>query len=113
MIEAVGIRQGNKFSYMHPTIFATDLQASCHLTRVSALLSFESCGIYGFQFHFDDRDPIPAQFDTQGNDVTFLIDGPGGERISSLNILWSKRTETVGAEVFLIPRVLHELIVED
>lgn len=113
MTAAKGIGQGNKFSYVHPTIFATDLEASCHLTRVSALLGFESCGIYGFQFHFDDRDPIPAQFDTRGNDVTFLIDGPGGERISSLDIIWSNRTETVGAEVFLIPRMLHELIVEN
>lgn len=97
---------------MHPTVFATDLSAPYHLTQVSAFLGLEPYGVYGFQFHFDDREPIPAQFDNQFNEVTFLIDGPGGERISVMDVVWSERTKTVGAEVFLIPRVLYELIVE-
>jgi hypothetical protein len=86
---------------MHSTIFATDAEAPCHLTWVSAFLSLEPHGIHGFRFHFDNRDPVPAQSNAQGKEVTFLIDGPGGERISALDVLWSEQTNTVGAEVFL------------
>lgn len=86
----ISLKKRKGFTRMHPTIFATDCEALCHMTRVSAFLSLEPFGVYGFQFHFDDRDSIPAQADFPGNDlshVTFLIDGPGGERISALDII--------------------------
>lgn len=84
---------------MHPTIFAMDSEALCHMTRVSTFLGLEPLGVHGFQFHFDDRDSIPAQADFQGKEATFLIDGPGGERIFALDILWSEQTDTAGVEV--------------
>lgn len=84
---------------MHPIIFAKDDKALRHLTRVSAFLSLDPNGVYGFQFHFDDRDSIPTQCNTHGKEVSFLIVGPGKEAISGLDIIWSEPTTTVGAEV--------------
>lgn len=101
MTAPVGIRKGKEFSYMHPIIFAPDSEALSHLIRVSAFLSLEPAGVHGFQFHFDDRNSIPTQFDIQGKDVTFLIDGPGGERISAVDVIWSEQTNTAGLEVCL------------
>lgn len=71
------------------------------MIRVSAFLSLEPLGVHGFRFHFDDRDSIPAQADFQGKDATFLIDGPGGEKISAMDIIWSEQTNTAGFEVCL------------
>lgn len=84
---------------MHPTIFAPDIKILCHLNRVSAFVSLEPNGIHGFQFHFDDRDPVPKKCDAQGKDIPFLIDGPGGERVFALDVIWCDQTGVVGAEV--------------
>lgn len=84
---------------MHSTIFATEAEALFHLVRVSAFLSLEPNGIYDFQFHFNDRDPSPARCNTPGKDLTFFIDGAGGERISALDIIWCNQTGAVGTEV--------------
>lgn len=97
---SLGLRSASgEFSYMHPVIFAKDAETLRHLTRVSAFLSLEPNGVHGFQFHFDDRDSIPTQYNAQGKEVSFLIDGPGNEVISALDVIWGDQTGMVGAEV--------------
>lgn len=81
---------------MYPTIFAHDLEALGHIVRVTAFMSFKHKGIDGFQFHYDDREAIPTQPSFEGREVTFLMDGPGGERISGLEVLWSDQSRHVG-----------------
>ncbi|PWY82080.1 hypothetical protein BO70DRAFT_314743 [Aspergillus heteromorphus CBS 117.55] len=53
-----------------------------HLTRVVAHMLIQSAPIIGLQFYYDDQQPL--KFGGQGLiEISFLVDGPGGERITS------------------------------
>ena len=75
------------------------METLSHLTQITGYLSSERRGITAFRFHYNDRPAEPRQIPFEGLDVPFLIDGPGGERICGLKVLWSDQTQHTGVIV--------------
>ena len=87
------------FSYRYHTSLGISTEAAGHLVRVTGYLDWDS-RVRGFRFQFDDREPVPVT--TQwipGKSITYMVDGPGGERIQGLEVLWSDRNEIAGLDV--------------
>ncbi|KAL8786433.1 MAG: hypothetical protein Q9195_008203 [Heterodermia aff. obscurata] len=96
-----GERHDAKFSYLNHTIFAQESGAAEHLIRVSVFIDIPpfQLGVKGFQFHFDDRESIPPPFSIPGKEVSMLIDGPGGETISGIDVLRSGTAKYAGLKL--------------
>ena len=84
---------------MDQTTFAQNDQASKHLIRINVFLDLEPVGVHGFQYHFDDRDPVPEQSPVRGKHLPLLIDGPGGERLRGMHVFWSNKAKCAGLMV--------------
>ena len=54
--------------------------------------------VHGFRCHFNDRESIPTVW-IPGKDIPCLIDGPGGERIIGIEVLWSDTNRIAGLSV--------------
>lgn len=93
------------FTYLHHTTFAPDPQSLTHLTHVCVFLDNNPPGIYGLQFHFDDRDPIPALSPFPGKGVSFMINGILGETICAAHTFYSERSQSAGVTV-IVPKCL-------
>lgn len=81
---------------MQHTVFAEQPEAAEHLVRVSAFLDLSPVGVQGFQFHFNDREAIPPPFSFRGKEITFLMDGTGGEKLIGFDVLRSKKSGHAG-----------------
>lgn len=87
------------FTYLHHTTFASNPQSLKHLTHVCVFADLNPPGIYGLQFHFDDRGPIPAVSPSQGKGVSFMINGVSGEYVSAAQTFYSERSQSAGLMV--------------
>ena len=91
--------KGNLFSYRCHTSLGTSTEAAGHLVQVTGFFDCDS-RVRGFRFGFDDSWPVPIT--TQwipGKSITYMVDGPGGERIQGLEVFWSDRNEIAGLDV--------------
>ena len=99
------------FSYRCHTSFGRSTEAASHLVRVTCFLDLDA-RVRGFRFHFDDREPVPVNTQwISGKIITYLADGPGGERIEGLEVSWSDKNEVAGLDVE--PPSLHSLQATD
>ncbi|KAF6232736.1 hypothetical protein HO173_008950 [Letharia columbiana] len=88
------------FTYLHHTTFASDPQSLKHLTHLCVFSDVNPPGIYGLQFHFDDRGPIPALSPSPGKGVSFMINGIRGECIAAIQTFYSERSQSAGLTIF-------------
>lgn len=65
--------------------------------RIDIFMDSESL-IYGFKCHFNDRESTPNWW-IPGKAVPCLIDGPGGERINGMEVIWSDTNEIAGLNI--------------
>ena len=89
----------NLFSYRCHTPFGNSTEAAGHLVRVTGFLDCDS-RVRGFRFQFADSEPVPIATQwTPGKSITYMVDGPGGERIQGWEVFWSERNEIAGLDV--------------
>ena len=88
---------GDVFSSRCCTGFGYKAEATEHLVKIDAFMDFDS-SVHGFRFCFNDRESIPAGW-IPGKAISCLIDGPGGEKINGLEVLWSNLNKIAGLKV--------------
>ena len=91
--------KGILFSYRCHTSLGSSTETAGHLVQVTGFLDCDS-RVRGFRFGFADSGPVPVS--TQwipGKSITYIVDGPGGERIQGLEVLWSDKNEIAGLDV--------------
>lgn len=88
---------GDVFSSRCCTGFGYKVEATEHLVKIDAFLDSDS-SVHGFRFCFNDRESIPAGW-IPGKAISCLIDGPGGEKINGLEVLWSTFNKIAGLKV--------------
>ena len=88
---------GDVFSSRCFTGFGYTAEATEHLVRIDAFMDSDS-SVHGFRFYFDDREPVPAGW-IPGKAITCIIDGPGGEKINGMEVLWSNLNKIAGLKV--------------
>ena len=90
-------RRETRFSYKCHTSLGISMEAAAYLEQIDAHVDTES-RIHGFRLRFKDRDPTPKDW-IPGKAIPYLIDGPGGERIHGMEVLWSDETQMSGFNV--------------
>ena len=88
---------GNAFSYRCITVLGDEVGATEHLVQVNAYIDTDSL-IHGFRCLFNDREATPTEW-IPGKAVPCLIDGPGGERINGIEVIWSDTNKIAGLNV--------------
>ena len=88
---------GNAFSYRCLTTFEDKVGAAEHLIQINAYMDTDSL-IHGFRCLFNDREAEPTEW-IPGKAVPCLIDGPGGERINGMEVIWSDTHKIAGLNV--------------
>ena len=88
---------GDVFSSRCFTSFGDKVEATEHLVKIDAFMDPDS-SIHGFRFCFNDRESIPAGW-IPGKVIPCLIDGPGGEKINGMEVLWSNFNKIAGLKV--------------
>ena len=73
------------------------MEAAAYLEQIDAHVDTKS-RIHGFRLRFKDRDPTPQGW-IPGKAISYLIDGPDGERIHGMEVLWSDETQISGFNV--------------
>lgn len=92
-------RDDETFAFFRPTGFAKTADDLSHLVRITGFMALQPPGLTGLQFHFDDREPIPEEPLWRGHGVDFSIDGPGGERLSAVDVFWDEEELSLGVGV--------------
>ena len=88
---------GDVFSARCFTGFGYRVEATEHLVKIDAFMDSDS-SVHGFRFCFNDREAVPAGW-IPGKAVSCLIDGPGGEKINGMEVLWSNTNKIAGLKV--------------
>ena len=88
---------GDFFSSRCFTGFGYEVEATEHLVKIDALMDSDSF-VHGFRFCFDDRESVPTGW-IPGTAISCLIDGPGGEKINGMEVLWSNSNKIAGLKV--------------
>ena len=70
-----------------------------HLTHLCVFVDLDPPGIYGIQFHYDDRGPIPAVSPAMGKGVSFMINGTLDETMCAALTFYSERSQSAGLTV--------------
>lgn len=95
---AIGrVLTGNAFSYRYITSFGDNIRAAENLVQINAYMDTESL-IHGFKCLFNHGEVTPTDW-IPGKTVPCLIDGPGGERINGMEVIWSDTNNTAGLNV--------------
>lgn len=96
--QAIGpILVGDAFSSRCFVGFGDKVEAAEHLVKIDACMNTDS-SIHGFRFCFNDRESIPTGW-IPGKAIPCLIDGPGGERINGMEVLWSNFNKIASLKV--------------
>ena len=98
-----GFSVGDSFTCMRPSIFLSGSQSSNHLSLINCFVSPRLLGIFDFHSNVDDQEPVLGYQWLQGKEVSLLIDGANGERLSGMDVLWSHRTDHIGMTVQQLP----------
>ena len=84
------ISEDRKSSYRYHNSFAESSFDAAHVVRIDAYFHARPHlrHIKSLRFHYDDRLAIPKKA-SKDEPISFYLDGPRGERVCGLRVLWS------------------------
>ena len=88
---------GDVFSSRRFTGCGYEAETIDHLVKIDVFMDSDSL-VHGFRFCFNDRESIPTGW-IPGKAISCLIDGPGGEKINGIEVLWSNFNKIAGLKV--------------